>query len=164
MDPDRTSAITHECKTMAGQCPVSHLHSELDSARGKRDHADVMNITATIQNMVNPFDLLLDGESLHQISSGQQAPDSVARDLLGAKERGMKALTEFCETWIATAKTSFHDPIKKMKMKTFKDAGHSTSTKIKGKEITLKSYRNLFARLLVVGNVRQINIKIHQIN
>lgn len=103
------AAITHECKAMAGQCPVSHLHSELDSARTQRDHADVMNITATVQNMANPFDPSLDGESLHQISSGQQAPDSVARDLLGAKERGMKALTEFCETRIATSKTSFVD-------------------------------------------------------
>ncbi len=152
------AAITHQCKTMAGQCPVSHQHSELDSARMQRDHTDVMNIAATVQNMVNPFDPLLDGECLHQISSGQQAPDSVATDLLGAKQKGMKALAEFCETRIATAETSFHDPIKKMKMKTFKDTGHSVSTKIKGKEMTLKSHRNLFARLIVVGNVRQINI------
>lgn len=138
------AAITLEYKTMAGQCSVSHLYSELDSARMQRDQAGVMNITATVQNMVNPFDPLLDG-------------DSVARDLLGAKQKGVKALAKFCETRIITAETSFYDPIKKMKMKTFKDTGHSTSTKIKEKEITLKSHCNLFARLIVVGNVRQIS-------
>lgn len=104
---------------MAGQCSVSYLNSKLDSARMQRDQAGVMNITATVQTMVHPFDPLLDGESLHQISSGQQAPDSVARDLLGAKQKGVKALTKFRETRIVTAETLFHDPIKKMKMKRY---------------------------------------------
>lgn len=82
-------AITLECKTMAGQCPVSHLNSEMDNTRMQRDQADVMNIIATIQNMVNPFDPLLDGESLYQISSGQQASENIAKDLLGAKQKGV---------------------------------------------------------------------------
>ncbi len=49
-------AITLECKTMAGQRPVLHLNSEMDKIRMQRDQAHVMNIIATFQNMVNPFD------------------------------------------------------------------------------------------------------------
>lgn len=73
-------------------------------------------------------------ETLCHISSGQQASENVATDLLGAKQRGVKALTEFCEKRIVNGEASFHDPIKKMKIKTFKDTGQSTVTKIKGKE------------------------------
>lgn len=99
----------------------------------QRDQADVMYIMTTIQNMVNPFNPLLDGESLDQVSFGQQASDEIAKDILWAKQRGVKALTDFCEKRIVKAETSFHDPIKKMKMKTFKDTGQSTVSKIRGK-------------------------------
>ena len=95
---------------MAGQRPVANKDSELDSTRIHRDEADVTSILTTIKNMLNPFDPMLEGESLYKISSGQLAPDSVTSDLLGAKQRGTRALTEFCDI---SGETSFHDPLKK---------------------------------------------------
>ena len=99
----------------------------------QRDEADVTSILTTIENMVNPFDPMLEGESLYKISSGQLAPDSVGSDLLGAKLRGTRALTEFCNKRLISGETLFHDPMKKIKIKTFRHTGQSTITKIRGK-------------------------------
>ncbi|KAL2102045.1 hypothetical protein ACEWY4_003806 [Coilia grayii] len=153
------AAITAECKNMAGQGALAHLNSELDHTRMQRDQTDVKNILTTVHNMVNPFDPSLDGDSLYQISTGQLASESIATDLMQAEQRGQEALTEFCDKRISSGEKSFHDPIKKTKIKTFKDACQSRTIKIKGREITLTTHRNMFARLIVVGSVRQINIE-----
>ena len=83
----------------------------------------------------------------------------LAGDLLEAKQRGEKAFLEFCEKRLQTNEVGIYEPIKKMKLKTFKDNATSTVSKTKGREITLKADCDLFARLIVVGTVRKVDLK-----
>ena len=114
---------------------------------------------STIQNMMNPFDANIDRDVLYHITSGQVASEAISGDLLEAKQRGEKAFLEFCEKRLQTNEVGIYEPIKKMKLKTFKDNATSTVSKTKGREITLKADCDLFARLIVVGTVRKVDLK-----
>ena len=153
------AAITMECRDMAGHNTTTRQRAELDDTRTGRDELDIKNIMSSIQNMINPFDPSIDREVLYQITSGQVASDAISADLFDAKERGEKALLDFCEKRLQTHEVGIYDPIKKMKLKTFKDTATSSVTKTKGKEVTLRADCDLFARLIVVGTVRKIDLQ-----
>ena len=48
----------------------------------------------------------------------------------------------------------------KKRLKTFNGMGNMVRTKVKGKEVELKSDVNLMARLVIIGRVRQIGLKL----
>eukprot|EP00057_Strongylocentrotus_purpuratus_P019489 XP_011673963.1 PREDICTED: uncharacterized protein LOC105442958 [Strongylocentrotus purpuratus] len=152
------AAITRECQEMAGRNTSTRQRIDLDRSRIDRDERDIQNIMDTILNMVNPFDASLEREQLYNITSGQMAPKPVLQDLKGAKEKGEEALMSFCQDRLLKQDVGFHDTLKRNKLKTFKDAAKSSITRVKGREIALKADRNLFARLIVVGTVRKIDI------
>lgn len=113
---------------------------------------------STVQNMINPFDPTLEKNNLYHITSGQVASEADSADLLNAKERGEETFQEFFQQRLETEKVDFHATITKLKLKTFKDTAASSVTKVRGKEMALKADRDFFARLIVVGTVRKIDI------
>ncbi len=153
------AAITMEVKDMAGQNTSTRQRTELDEKRKEQDEKDVQSILSTIHHMMNPFDQTLEKEHLYHVTSGQVASEAISADLLNAKEIGEKAFVEFFQQRLNTDEVEFHAPLKKMKLKTFKDTATSTVTKVRGREIALKADRDLFARLIVVGTVRKIDIR-----
>ena len=155
--PER-AAITRECHKMAGQSISTDNHNELQNSRMQRDEKDIQSITATLESMVNPFDNTLESDKLYHLASGSVAIPSVMEDLNDAKEIGEKAVVDFCKTRLQKNEVGFYDPIKKNKLKTFKDSVKPVVSKVKGKELALKSDRDTFARCLIVGNVRNISI------
>ena len=155
--PER-AAITRECHIMAGQSSSTDNHSELETARMQRDEKDVQSIVDTIEGMVNPFDNQLEPDKLYHLASGSVANSSVLQDLDKAKEIGDNAFIEFCKTRLQSNNVGFYQPIKRKKLKTFKDNVKPVVSKVKNKEISLKSDRDTFARCLIVGNIRNISI------
>ena len=79
-------------------------------------------------------------------------------DLCMAYDKGKKAMTAFIRKRMTTNEISFHDPVPKLKLATF-DSMPVSSVKIGGKEVMLKADRDLFARLLVVAQTRDMDLQ-----
>lgn len=107
--------------------------------------------------MINPFDPAIDQEVLHHMS-GTEASESISTDIKEARERGENAFLEFCAKRLQSDDISIHQPLKKMKLKTFRDVSTTTVSKSKGREIALKADCNLFARLIVIGTSRKVDM------
>ncbi|KAL2104338.1 hypothetical protein ACEWY4_001206 [Coilia grayii] len=152
------AAITVECRDMAGHGSTTKQRAELHDSRSQQDEKDVRNIMTTITNMINPFDPSINPDVLYHITSGKEAPALVSTELNEAKERGEKAFLTFCKKRLQSNEVYIHHPLKKMKLKTFKDVSTTWVTKHKGREIALKADCDLFARLIVIGMSRKINM------
>ena len=154
--PARAS-ITNECKSMAGQNQEARTRRELDKSRITRDEQDVQNVVSTINSMVNPF--VGDESSLLQLSSGVVAEPAVASDLLTAKDEGEKLFLQFVSNRVQSDSVKFSETLKKRNVLTFGTVRKKKVTKAAGREITMKAGNKLFARLLLVGSVRKIQLK-----
>ncbi len=84
--------------------------------------------------------------------------EKVEEDLLRAHDKGKEALTTFIKKRLTTTEVSFYDPIPKLKLASF-DSMSLSSVKIGGKEVMLKADRDLFARLLVVTQTREMHLR-----
>lgn len=108
--------------------------------------------------MANPFDL--EQENLVHIVSGVVAPDAVKHDLLEAKAIGENKFKSFVQEQVTNQTPDIFKSIKKTNLKTFAFALKPVNTTTaKGKEISLKSSRNLFARLLILAKSREVDLK-----
>ena len=88
------------------------------------------------------------------------APDNIAEDLLGAKDKGIGAFKDFCDERLDISATkSFYDPLKKQRLKTFSDIKMKRSFKTQGRSIIMKADRNLFAKMTLIGQTRKLDIK-----
>ena len=68
-------------------------------------------------------------------------------------------MTTFTEKRIGTNETSFWEPIPRLKVKSFNSTNKNICMRSKEKLVTVNADRNFFGRLLIVSNVRQIDIK-----
>ena len=97
---------------------------------------------------------------LTTLSTGEAATTEMRNDLLQARERGQKALNDLVISGCSSLATAnFFDPLRKMKLKSFKDL--KTITKIRTKDLVLplQMYRALFVRMALLGQFRKINMK-----
>ena len=85
-------------------------------------------------NWTNPFG----GPSeLISLSTGLVAPGSIAKDLLGTKDKGTVALKDFCDERLdVSAIKGFFDLLEKQRLKTFSDIKMRRSFKIQGRSIS----------------------------
>ena len=58
-------------------------------------------------------------------------------------------LIKLCEQRIKTGEVGLFDSMRKLKLNTFTNMGKTVKSKVRGKEVMLKSDRNLLARLVV---------------
>ena len=134
----------------------SQPHKEAATSRVKRDEADVKKVISTISSWRNPFE---PSDELVNLSSGYVASQSVMQDLLTSKEKGRTAAVSFIEERLLSCNNGFFEPISKLKMGTFKDVQKKVSVKINTKNIIIQADRNLFARLVVIGQSRHLSIR-----
>ena len=132
------------------------IHKETGSARMKRDDEDVKKVIEVISNWRNPFE---PSEELSSISSGYVTSKSTKQDLLQAKEKGATALTAFVEERIITNSTGIFETLPKLKLGSFRDTHKKTSVTAGDKNVMIRADRNLFARLLVIGQSRQMDLR-----
>ena len=73
-------------------------------------------------NLTNPFEVE-NKDELFCLASGQQAPLDVQTDLLEAQKRGQTAMEDFIKSRLVDKAVPFHDPLKRLKLKTFASVG-----------------------------------------
>ena len=130
------------------------LHKEASSARMKRDEDDVKKVFEVISNCRNPFE---PSEKLLSPNSGYVASESMKADLL--LKKGATALMAFVEERLVTNSTGFFQTLPRLKLGSFRDAQKKTSVAGGDRNFIIRADRNLFARLLVIGQSRQMDLK-----
>ena len=153
------AAITQACREMARiSLPNGEgIIKEKGKERMSVDENDVRKVQSTLSNWVNPF-LQSDTDELCHTASGMTASKKVEEDLCTAYDKGKEAMTAFIRKRLTTNEIFFHDPIPKLKLATF-DSMPVSSVKIGGKDVMLKADRDLFARLLVVAQTRDMDLQ-----
>ena len=97
---------------------------------------------------------------LTSLSTGIEATSQVRSNLLQAQEKGLAACKKIIDERCSSDSTiDYFDPLKKKKLKTFKDLKTISKISIKDRVLPLQMDRTLFARMGVLGQFRQINMK-----
>ena len=136
------------------------VHKEATSKRVARDEADVQKLIScfTTDLMSNPF--TQETESLFNFATGVVLPTDIADGLVRSTEKGREQMNTFVEKRLNSNQISFWDPITKLKVKTFESTTRKVQVKaVNDKLVTVGADRELFGRLLIAANVRQINLK-----
>ena len=136
----------------------AYVHTELAAARIKTDLEAVGKVVGLPEGVFsNPLAKESDRTTL---STGVAATTEVRNDLLQARDRGQKALNYFVISRCSSLPTAnFFDPLRKMKLKSFKDLKTITKIRIKDLVLPLQMDRALFVRMALLGQFRKIDMK-----
>ena len=157
---ERASVTTAVKDMYMQERDIVHPHKEAGTKPVARDEADVQKLITcfTTELMSNPF--TQDSNSLFNFATGIVLPTDIADDLLGSTEKGRDQMNNFVEKRLNTNEISFWDPIANVKVKTFHSTTKNVQVKaVNDKLVTVGADRELFGRLLIAANVRQINLK-----
>lgn len=81
---------------------------------------EVVKLLAAFDQFLNPFAVEQHRQNeLFCLSSGQPASDQITKDLLTYVNSGEKAAAAFIKTHVVSKSVKFHEPLKKLKFKTF---------------------------------------------
>ena len=125
----------------------------------KGDEEDVKKLIRCFSSelMINPFNA--NTASLGNFATGVVFPEEVADALLASRSKGQEQMKTFVKKRIQTIEVSYWDAIPKLGIKTC--SSMTKKGKVKAgdeKSITVHADRDLFGRLLIVANARQINL------
>lgn len=108
--------------------------------------------------MVDPF--TQDTTDLLNFATGVVLPDDMADALITCTEKGREQMTTFVEKRVNTNTISFWDSVANLKVKTFQSTTKKLQIKAADEKlITVKADRDLFGRLLIAANARQVNLR-----
>ena len=124
---------------------------DLGQSRRNFDNNCSSSSTEIINNWGNPFQ---QRDVLINICSGVEARQDVADDLLNAETLGKQSFDKFWKDRIESSTTSFYEPIKQLKLKTFYDMLVKKTVKLNDKTVTIAAERSMFGRLLIVAKSR----------
>ena len=136
------------------------MHKEATKARVKRDEDDVNKLLScfTSSLMIKPYSL--ESDALVNFVTGVVLPDDVAETLVNSTKKGQNQMNNFIEERINPNTTSFWDSIPNNKVKTFSSVSKKVSVKATDEKLmTVNADRDIFGRLLIMANARQINLK-----
>ena len=130
--------------------------------RVKRDEGDIQNPLSCFSTglMIDPFSCGI--TDLMNLDSGVVLPADLAEALVSCINKGPEHMTTFIEKRINTNSISFkfRNPNSKLKVKTFETTVKKVQLKAADEHlITVKSDKDLFRRLMLVANVREVNIR-----
>ena len=157
---ERASVTTALKKMFTQEHDHVDIHKEAGPKRVARDEADVQKLVScfTTELMANPF--TQESESLVNFATGVVLPNDSTDGLIRSTEKGREQMNTFVEKRLNTNQVSFWDPIRKLKVKTFESTTRKIQVKaVSDKLVTVGADRELFGRLLIAANVRQINLK-----
>ena len=141
-------------ENLLGMSEANTITKDLAKKRIVFDEECVTRAFDLIKDRGTPFK-----DCLVNISSGIACITDVESDMIGAEKKGESALHNFIKNRIVSNKEDIHDPIPKLKLKTFASMKAKRSCKVKDKSLALKADRDVFARLLVVSGKRNISLK-----
>ena len=106
--------------------------------------------------IANPWN----GEDLQSLSTGIVASDTIKENLLNARKYGQLVCKDFINNCCITSpKTDFHNPMQKTNLQTFESLKKVMKVNAKGLLVPLKMARSLFARMVLIGQFRKIDLK-----
>lgn len=154
------AAVTQACREMTGSAGVDDSEEgavkEMGKARLLRDEEDVRKVQSTVNTWINPFAQSESDEICH-LASGVTASHHLEQDLLAAHDRGEDALMAYIQKRLISNEVGLYDPIPKLKLANFTSI--VKAVKISGRDVMLKADRDLFARLLVIAQTRDIDLQ-----
>ena len=138
------------------------FHKELTHLRIKLDMEAVASVVDVLENVCcrrSPWNREVD--YLISLSTGISATSEVRNDLLEAKDKGKSASREFVKQRCSSDATIiFFDPLKKLKLKSFKNLKAVTKLRSKDAVIPIKLDRDVFARMALLGQFRKIDMRL----
>ena len=157
----RASFLEYARDELGMQATSSDSHATTHKAQMKRSESDVQNVVCAFQNLLNPFAVSTESDSsLYCISSGKPASSDVCKDLTEYIKRGEEASSAFVKERLVEKSVSFHDPLKKLRLKTFASmAVRKTLTTSQKKTVMVKAERNLLGRLLIMSQRHDIDLQ-----
>ena len=143
-------------RAMVNSENASSLHHDLQKTRIERDEDDVKKVLQMFESTwKDPFE----DQDLVNVSTGMIATPDVVNDLLNAYEKGKAAYDQFIDSRLYSNRNSlFFDTLHKLQLKTF-GSMNKKIVNVKGKELVLTVDRNLFAKMAVVAQSRNLNMK-----
>ena len=158
------AAVTNSVKSMCDMVVLEQIPKDPRSTQIETDWTDVTKLKKCIKDiMVHPFDTSkYDGERLPlvNIATGVVAPSDVASSLLGAYDLGTKVRDKFIDDRLVKGTKIFWDPMKKSNVKTFASLRKPLKFKKEKQMATAVNIdREIFSRLVVVSEKRDINLK-----
>ena len=130
-------------ENLLGMSEANTITKDLAKKRIVFDEECVTRAYDLVKDWGIPFK---ENDRLVNISSGVACGTDVESDMIGAEKKGESALHNFIKNRIVSNKEDIHDPIPKLKLKTFASMRAKRSCKIKDKSLTLKADRDVFAR------------------
>ena len=79
--------------------------------------------------------------------------------IVGAKDIGETAARDFINKRIVTSEVGLYGVLPKKRLKTFESASMKRSVMVAGKEEIVKADRNIFARLTVIAQTRELDMQ-----
>jgi len=139
---------------------VEEAHKSTKPSSRKRSEQDVCQVLKTFDHFMNPFNTCETlNAQLFCLSSGQPASEAVAVDLCQYLEAGERTASEFIDQRLVAHTVQFHDRLKKMRLKTFKDmAARCAMSASKKKTVEVKAERNLLGSLLMLSQKHEISL------
>ena len=146
---------------MAGIAITEDTAAELRPARIKRDRSDKEKVIGQTKESLNHFDRSIhQSQTLFNIQTGKAASIEVKTCLLSIRHTGEERHKAFVRECLDNP-TCFEEPIKRVKLLTFKQECYSNRRSTNRKIAELKCSRNLMGRLMVLATRRHIDLELN---
>ena len=131
---------------------------ELAPARIKEDLKAVGKLVDLLEEVLtNPWK---EDAVFTSLSTGIEATTEVSDDLLQAKSKGKQGANDFAVSrWSSHPTLDYFDTLKEAKLKSFKDLKAVYKVRNKDLVLSLRMDRDVFARMALLGQFRQIHMK-----
>ena len=150
--------LSEEAQEMAGMsCSKQTHHHALSRSTQIRHEKNIAALTTTIQSFSNPF--TDESKDLHNLVTKEIMPERVQKNLCELHIIGQKLFAEYVENRIRSDLVNIWAPMKKQKLKIWKETGKKLKVDTGDGKVELREDRNLFARMLLVSKSRpDINV------
>ena len=112
---------------------------------------------------INPFGGDIGKSELYNLSSGVPLHRSIAESILPVRKVGITKYDESEKSRLISKEKPFHDPIKRNKVKLFKDSTVKNTIKTKDKETIIEVNRNILGKLLSITASSEHNIDFQKV-
>jgi hypothetical protein len=150
--------LVEEARSMAGTSKIQiNHHHELSEAKILEQDKHVLELKRTIEEFTNPF--TNDCDQIINIVTKVVLPDSAQKDIRNRNEIGQKQYEKFVAERVATNEVNLWSPMKKLNLQMWSSANKKVTLKTANEIFELREDRTLFARMLIVSEARNIDLK-----
>ncbi len=152
-------------KLMSGIRGTKSTHKEECLSRMNKDESAIQEIVNTVkERMINPFAVepgfsSENKQPLLNIATSSVLPDDRAKHLCNVRSEGVKEMDKFIQSRLSSQETEFFSPMKRPTLHTFASLNKRVNSQRKQSVQQLNVDRQIFSRLTVIAQSRDIDIK-----